>query len=163
MSDDKIGIFGILGRRRLEHQPVTAVKVGLHFAVAVVDAVHQLGNGVRRIVINADQPVVAGNADGAFQTDLLLGTEGIGSRHAEHVGGVFHTVAVPVIVAIGVFDKRVFCKEIKTGHVVLAHCRPVDVVHQVGKVERHRVERLEFSAHVLVTELHQGAQRTAAE
>ena len=54
-------------------------------------------------------------------------------------------------------------KEIKAGNVVLADTVSMYIVNQVGKIQRHGVQGLDFIADVLVAKFNKGTKGTAVE
>ena len=110
---------------------------------------------------NLNVSAVAGQSHDAFDSNLLLRVERVGSSKAEGVSLVLNAVSVRVVVSVCVLDKGAAGKKVKAGCLVGANSVSVNVVDQVGKVHRHCVERLNFVADIDVAQFNQGAQRAA--
>ena len=79
------------------------------------------------------------------------------TAYAEYVCGIFKAVAVAVVISERVRDKGFFDEKVEAGNVVCAERIAVNVVYEVGKIERNRIQVLQLVADIDVAQFNKGA------
>ena len=74
------------------------------------------------------------------------------SGKAENIRPVHYAVRIVIVITADVFDKGMRRKKVETRRTVHTGCVTVHVVYQIGKVHRHRVERLHFASDIDVAQ-----------
>ena len=85
MSDNKVGIFGILRRRPFEHELVVLVEIRDDFRTGTVDAVYKVGNHIRRSVRHLNRSRSCRKSERSFQPNLFARVKVICAGKAEDI------------------------------------------------------------------------------
>ena len=85
MSDNKVGIFGILRRRPLEHEFVVLVEIRDDFCTGTVDAVYKVGDHIGGSVGYLNRSRSCGKGDRPFQSDLFARIKAICAGQTEDI------------------------------------------------------------------------------
>ena len=161
MANDKIRIFDCGSGRPFQNKTSVAVKIGFHFAVAVIYAVDDGFYSIRRVICDFHRAACRAERHNAFKPDLRLCVEFRRSRKAENIRVVECAVSVAVKIAVYVFNKRVLRKKVQSGNVVCAVSVAMNIVYKVCKIHCHRVERLDFAANVDIAQFNKRTERSA--